>query len=74
MNFYMGVVSNVVTDLGESPLIVAARNELRDMISCLLSAGADVSFKNKDGRSALSWAEMNSDKATINILKQHGAT
>ena len=51
----------------------AARGGCVDVIPVLISAGADVNVKGKDGRAALAWAKESKTQAIVGALIKAGA-
>ena len=58
---------------GYTCLMMAARNNQPDLVKLLVSNGADVNKKAKDGKSALDLAKEENDEEMITILKSLGA-
>lgn len=58
---------------GYTSLIFAAGSEQYDLVTFLISNGADVNAKANDGTTALSIATKYNDAAMIKLLKEHGA-
>jgi len=58
---------------GWTAIMFAASNEKPELVKYLISKGADVNLKAKDGTTALSLAIKNKDKNMIKILKAKGA-
>ena len=58
---------------GWTALMFASTNGKLDLVKYLISKGADVNHKAKDGTSALSWAIKNKSVEIIKILKAKGA-
>ena len=69
-----GIDINVTEeDRGATVLLIASSfKDYDDVVSILVSRGADVNFKGKDGRTSLMWAAGNS-LATTKILLENGA-
>lgn len=60
-------------DRGATVLLIASSfKDYEDVVSFLISRGADVNFKGKDGRTPLIWAAGNSFEST-KILLENGA-
>lgn len=60
-------------DRGATVLLIASSfKDYEDVVSFLISRGADVNFKGKDGRTPLIWAAGNSFES-IKILLENGA-
>ena len=57
----------------ESPVADAAQRGDVEAVRALLRDGADVNAAQSDGTSALHWAAMNDDAATIQVLLYAGA-
>ena len=47
---------NVMTDIGETPLHLAMRLDLKDIMYCLLEQGADITLKNKQNKTPIDMA------------------
>ncbi len=69
-----GIDINVTEeDRGATVLLIACSfKDYEDVVSILISRGADVNFKGKDGRTPLIWAAGNSFEST-KILLENGA-
>jgi ankyrin repeat protein len=70
-----GAKVNAVNPGGVTPLMIAAANDHRNVVTVLLKFGADVNARSEDGRTALSIAQANNNEALIQLLKdaaQHG--
>ena len=59
--------------IGWTALMFATSNEKLDLVKYLISKGANVNLKAKDGTSALSLAIINKNEEIIKILKTKGA-
>jgi len=64
---------NGVDDLGNTPLIEAARFGHDDVVTALLIAKADVKTKNHEGKTALTLAAEGGHDETVRLLTQAGA-
>jgi len=58
---------------GYTSLMIAANNGQHDLAKFLISKGADVNAKAKDGSTALSLATKENDTAMVKLLKDFGA-
>ena len=58
---------------GWTALMFASNNGKSDLVKYLISKGADVNHKAKDGTSALNWAIKDKNENIIKILKAKGA-
>ncbi|MBA7714258.1 hypothetical protein ES703_123275 [subsurface metagenome] len=58
---------------GYTPLMMAANNGQHDLVKFLITKGADVNAKAKDGSTALSKATKENDTAMVKLLKNSGA-
>lgn len=56
---------------GSTPLIEAARFGSMDTVECLLSYGANVSLKDKDGSTALDYVQKDYDECASDIDDEH---
>ena len=65
---------NAVDEQGNSALMEASARGHLLVVQSLLAAGADVSLKNKGGRSALDRAKAVNNAAVIAMLEQAGAS
>ena len=54
---YAGMSPEVKNQDGETPLLLAARNDHASAVRALLDHGADPNAKDKDGKTALKWAQ-----------------
>ncbi|KAL8208141.1 hypothetical protein R6Q57_007553 [Mikania cordata] len=59
---------------GVTPLMVFARKGRVGDMCMLLSLGADCQLQDKEGKTALSWAEHENQKETSEILRKHIST
>ena len=64
---------NGIDDLGNTPLIEAARFGHDDVVTALLLAKADVKTKNNEGKTALTLAAEGGHDETVRLLTQAGA-
>lgn len=65
----VGVPVNTVNSLGESPLIVAAKNGCADVVKLLLKVGEkEIKLHGKDGYSALYWAIFYNNVEVVKVL------
>lgn len=79
-----GADVNAADILGDTPLILAAKNNIGSVMEALINAGADVNAKNKSGKSALYFAVaaqnlsgcdyLLKSKADVNVLDDMGNT
>ena len=58
---------------GNSPIILASRMGLVDVVELLLSKGADVNDTDNDGRSSIMWACREANVDTVKLLLALGA-
>lgn len=58
---------------GETALMIAAKNGHVNNVHALILAGADVNIRDKEGKSALMYANENNEAAVARLLKAHGA-
>jgi ankyrin repeat protein len=58
---------------GETPLIVATRNDRLEVVRTLLDAGADVNHRNEGDTTAIYWAAFKGNEDMINLLLERGA-
>ncbi|HXA15651.1 MAG TPA: ankyrin repeat domain-containing protein [Thermoanaerobaculia bacterium] len=59
---------------GYTALMVASLEGDLDIVKELLARGARINEKNKDGKTALAFAEIGKKRDVMKYLKQHGAT
>ncbi len=59
--------------LGQTPLMLAALNNRKELVTFLLANGADINAKNEEGWTALSRAQEFGHNEVVKILKAHGA-
>jgi len=58
---------------GYTCLMMAASNNKPELVKFLLSKGADINAKAKDGSSAIGLAVKENDKDMVALLKENGA-
>ena len=63
----------VVSDVGDTALMLAARTGKPDALKVLLEHGADPNKTNNEGQTALMWAAAEKNAAAIKTLIDHGA-
>ncbi len=56
-------------DFGMTALMRACWNGYREMVQLLLHRGADIGIRDKDGRTAMKFAEQSTDKEMVALLK-----
>ena len=56
---------------GFSPMVIAARNNLTECVEALLSHGADPRSTDRNGKSALYWAQRKRHSEIVQILSTH---
>lgn len=56
-----------------TPLMIAAKNGSKNILTFLIASGADVNLQDDDGETALSQAIRWADHATVQVLLAHGA-
>jgi len=69
-------VNAKITGSKSTPLIVAAahpKSKTPEIMKLLITAGADLNYRNNKGKSALSYAKGNNSRTIINLLKEAGA-
>ena len=64
---------NGIDELGNTPLIEAARFGHDDVVTTLLTAKADINAKNDEGKTALMLAAEGGHDETVRMLTQAGA-
>lgn len=57
-----------------TPLMIAYSFKCYDVIPLLLNSGANVNFRDNDGRTSLFYAKVQKDAKKIKILKENGAS
>jgi len=62
-----------VNDDGQSALMLAAGDGLVNNIRLLIQAGADINQRDKEGKTALTYAKENEHSAAIRLLISLGA-
>ena len=65
-----GVNINHQDELGQTPLILAAKYNQIPVVKFLLQNHADASIKDKQGYDALYWARTNKNQEIINLLSK----
>ena len=70
---HKGADSNVVTQNGRTPLILATMNAPEDFIRVLLAYNAELETKDRDGKTALMWAAGYREATIVRMLLEHGA-
>jgi TonB family protein len=60
-------------DSGDTPLYLAARNGLADLVDLLLSRGADVNVANRAGETPLFGAVLSKNRSIVNAIVLKGA-
>jgi len=68
-----GIHVNITNDHGQTPLMIAAKNEKDTIVDILLTAKADISIKDKDGFSALLYAVAERNTQTVQNFIKAGA-
>lgn len=68
-----GAKVNHTTKDGVTALMLAAEAGYVNNVRALILAGADVNARDKSGKTALQYAQDDDNRATIRLLKQHGA-
>ncbi len=63
----------VVSDMGDTALMLAARTGKPDALKVLLDHGADSNKTNAEGQTALMWAVAEKNAAAAKVLIEHGA-
>src|SRR5580658_1171410 len=63
----------VVSESGDTALMVAARTGKPDAVAMLLNHGADVNKTNAQGQTALMWAAAERNSAAVQVLIEHKA-
>ncbi len=61
---------NSKNDNGDTPLILAVSNNQVEIVSILLSAGANPSIENTSGESALDIARSRNDQTMLNMISR----
>ena len=56
-----------------SPFVAAVQNDCHDNIRILVEYGAKLDFKDKNGKTALDWANYHNQRETVKLLKSLGA-
>ncbi|KAI9150018.1 Trans-aconitate decarboxylase 1 [Paramyrothecium foliicola] len=59
--------------LGRTPLIYAAANGHKTLVSLLLECGAEINIRDSEQRAALSWAAESGHEAVVKLLIGNGA-
>ena len=59
---------------GNTPALIAARDKNIPLVKLLLSQGANINAKNKDGYTLLHYALQNKDTNLSSFLVENGAT
>lgn len=72
-----GIITLNSRDTGTTPLIEACKFGDKDvakrMIKVLLKNGADVNYRDREGRNALHWVSIKGDRQLINLLAESDA-
>jgi ankyrin len=68
-----GASPNATNDRLETPLMLAAANNMGQTIRLLLSRGADINARNKNGDTVLSYAVRGGDPEILEMLLSHPA-
>ena len=69
------LILNSRNDKNETPIICAMKSDCYDLISCLVSAGADIEARDKEGNSAVLLAGMKGLTTVLSIFaKQQGSS
>jgi ankyrin repeat protein len=63
----------VISDMGDTALMLAARTGKPDAVKVLLEHGADANKKNAEGQTPLMWAVAEKNAAAAKVLIDHGA-
>src|SRR5580693_3786045 len=63
----------VVSESGDTVLMLAARTGKPDAVAMLLNRGADVNKTNATGQTALMWAASQRNSAALHVLIEHKA-
>ncbi len=69
-----GADVNAVNGKGETALILAAKRGRADMAGVLIEHGSTLSVKDKDGKSAWSYAVEGENPAVVSLLEKAGST
>jgi ankyrin repeat protein len=68
-----GADVNQKTTSGDTPLLLAARNNNLEVVKLLIKRGADVNYQDKDARTALEFAFQGQNHAIAQLLMDKGA-
>lgn len=69
---YNGADPNVKNRYGETPVHIAARNDMDEIMELLLEFGGDVTIKNNHQRSALNLATTLKSKKVLRMIENSG--
>lgn len=69
---YNGADPNVKNRYGETPVHIAARNDMDEIMELLLEFGGDVTVKNNHQRSALNLATTLKSKKVLRVIENSG--
>ncbi len=65
---------NQKDEFGNTAMHIAVDKNRMDIVKYLISKGADVNARDKDGRTPLYYLEMRPNEDLEDLLKKHGAT
>lgn len=68
-----GAGVDLLTENGETPLLLAVKNKNKESAEMLINAGADINLQNKDKRSPLSIAKETGRNDIVKLLEDSGA-
>lgn len=71
--FEFGALCNKKDNLGKTPLMIYARDNLIETVQCLLDANAPINAQDDSGLTALHYAAQKNNSEIVEILLKHGA-